>query len=94
MLQNTQFHHWKVEFLLHLRDFVNQLQKHFDLEKDSLFMEEKIQLAPYYKPTLDRFLKTDQDLLQGLENIIADLKRARADDALKAHHIPEPLFTL
>lgn len=92
--ENAEFHNWKVAFLLQLRDFMNQLQKHFDLEEDSVFIEEIIRLAPHHKTTLDRFLKAHQDLIEQLESIIGDLKNAQAREALTARQIPNRLFSL
>lgn len=69
-----QFNKWRMEFLWRMRDFKNDMLKHFDLEELSDFPNELRKLAPHY---MSRFedIKTDhQKIIIDLEDILQALK--------------------
>jgi iron-sulfur cluster repair protein YtfE (RIC family) len=89
-----QFGKWRMEFLWRLRDFKNDMLKHFDLEELSDFPNELRKLAPHY---MSRFedIKTDhQKIIIDLEEILQALKSLDEEDAKSFSDIRQKISNL
>jgi hypothetical protein len=70
----TGFLDWKLGFVWRIRDFQNELTKHFDLEEDGGFMEDVISKAPRFAPRVKSLETEHVDALSVLDRITSDLK--------------------
>ncbi len=66
---------WKLDLLWRLRDFQNQLQKHFDLEEDGGYNEDLIRLAPHLAPKVAHLEEDHRKIISDLNHILDVLKR-------------------
>ncbi len=64
------FADWKLEFVWKIRDFQNELTKHFDLEEDGGFMEDVVDRAPRFSPRV-KALEQEHVDAQGLNQVEA-----------------------
>lgn len=71
---DTGFREWKLHFLWRLRDFQNQLLKHFDLEEEREFIDEVLRVAPHYAGRIERLEENHRRILTDLEQAITMLK--------------------
>lgn len=69
-----QFSQWRMEFLWKLRDFKNDMLKHFDLEELSDFPNELRNLAPHYMRRFEDIKADHQKIITDLEEILQLLK--------------------
>ncbi len=69
-----KFLQWKLDFLLRLRDFQNQLQKHFDLEEEGGYMQDVMHLAPQFAFRLENLQEDHRKIIADLNHIISVLK--------------------
>ena len=69
------FADWKLEFVWKIRDFQNELTKHFDLEEDGGFMEDVVDRAPRFSPRVKALEQEHVDAVQQLEEITSELKQ-------------------
>jgi ElaB/YqjD/DUF883 family membrane-anchored ribosome-binding protein len=76
MVSPTEFAQWRTRFLRQLRDFQYRLLQHFDLEEDGGFMADLVGHVPRMSDKIDALEAEHAELLDTLESIIADLKRA------------------
>ena len=70
----TSFKSWKIELLWQLRDFHNQLQKHFDLEESGGFNEELARLAPHLVSKVEHLEEEHLKIISDLNHILGVLK--------------------
>jgi iron-sulfur cluster repair protein YtfE (RIC family) len=70
------FDGWKLSLLRKLRDFQNELRKHFDLEEHGGFMEEVISHAPRYVSRVEALVSEHEEVCESLDAILTDLKAA------------------
>jgi hypothetical protein len=75
-LDPKHFLRWKVESLFQLRDFHNQLAKHFDLEELGGFFTEVLRLSPESANRIERLMADHSEILVVLERRIAELRSA------------------
>lgn len=68
---------WRMDFLWLLRDFYNDLQKHFDLEEEGGFMADVIRLAPEHCNAVEHLRKEHESMAIAVDNVIKTLKSAR-----------------
>ncbi len=69
------FADWKIEILVLLRDFQNELLKHFDLEELSGFMEDLLMLAPRKSRVVEQLEAEHEQVIEGLQEALDDLKK-------------------
>lgn len=75
--QNVASEHftaWKLSALTRLRDFQNQLAKHFDLEEDGGFIDELLGLSPESSNWINDLREDHRRMLEDLASIIAMVK--------------------
>lgn len=73
-MPNKDFPNWRLELLWALRDFSNDLHKHFDLEEEGGFLNSVLEVAPQHHQAVDR-LKTEHETLSTqLGQAIGELK--------------------
>lgn len=65
---------WKLDLLWQLRDFQNQLQKHFDLEEDGGYNADLIRLAPHLAPQIGNLEEDHRKIISDLNHILDVLK--------------------
>ncbi len=70
----ARFKEWKLDFLLRLRDFQNNLQKHFDLEEEGGYMADIMQVAPQYAFRLENLREEHRKIITDLNHIVSVLK--------------------
>ncbi|NOX36847.1 MAG: hypothetical protein GXO78_04845 [Calditrichaeota bacterium] len=68
------FDAWKLEFVWRLRDFRNQLLKHFELEEHGGFAEDMLRIKPENHTRLKELEAEHQEIIDTLDGIIAALK--------------------
>jgi len=68
------FNQWKLERLWQLRDFLNQLQKHFDLEEAGGFNEELTRSAPQLASRIAGLEEDHLKITSDLNHILDVLK--------------------
>ena len=69
------FGEWKLELIWTLRDFQNELVKHFDLEEDGGFMDDVIRRAPQESKKAEVLEMEHRDFLDELDAITDILKK-------------------
>jgi len=69
-----QFSKWRMEFLWKLRDFKNEMLKHFDLEELNDFPNELRNLAPHFMSRFEDIKADHQKIIIDLEEILQILK--------------------
>lgn len=72
---------WKLDLLWKLRDFQNQLQKHFDLEEESAFKSELLRLAPQVAGQLDHLEDEHRRFMRDLTSVLDYLKSMERSDS-------------
>ncbi len=71
---------WRMDFLWLLRDFGNDLQKHFDLEEEGGFMEAVLRLAPEHSNAVEHLREEHEKMIADLDKVIKTLKAAQDYD--------------
>ena len=66
---------WKIDVLWQLRDFQNQLQKHFDLEEDGGYNTDLIQIAPRLSTQVAHLEEDHRKIISDLNHILDNMKR-------------------
>lgn len=80
-LPKLNYTDWHQDFLWLLRDFNNDLQKHFDLEEEGGFMQDILDTDPRFVNTIDRLEAEHETMGQELDKIIHHLKDMSDYDA-------------
>jgi hemerythrin-like domain-containing protein len=88
------FADWKLEFMWKVRDFQNELTKHFDLEEDGGFMEDVISRAPRFAPQIKTLEEEHTDAVKRLDGITATLKQLSAFDGQAWSEITDEIMKL
>lgn len=70
---------WKIDLLWKLRDFQNQLQKHFDLEEDGGYNTDLIQIAPHLSTQVAHLEEDHRKIISDLNHILDNVKRIESD---------------
>jgi len=68
------FINWKLGLLWQLRDFHNQLQKHFDLEEQGGYNENLARQAPHLVPKIEHLEEEHLKIISDLNHIIQIIK--------------------
>ena len=74
----ADFTAWKLELLWQLRDFHNQLMKHFDLEEVGGFMADVLRMAPRHANQVVHLEEEHRKIVSDLNHILAEVKRAES----------------
>ena len=69
-----EFDSWRLDLVWLLRDFHNDLEKHFDLEEEGGFMSDILAIAPQHSHTVEKLESEHQQMLVKLEDAISQLK--------------------
>ena len=77
-VEPEHFLRWKIEALFQLRDFQNQLAKHFDLEELGGFFADVIRLSPESFNRIQHLKEDHADILVELTRLISELRTADA----------------
>lgn len=88
------FSDWKLEFVWKIRDFQNELTKHFDLEEDGGFMEDVISRAPRFAPQIKTLEQEHTEAVKRLDGITATLKQLSAFDGHTWSEISDEIMAL
>lgn len=81
------FPKWRMDFMWLLRDFSNDLQKHFDLEEEGGFMSDVIRLAPQHLPAVERLEAQHRTITANLNQVIDALKGMTTLDSTTMQNI-------
>lgn len=81
------FGEWKLERLWQLRDFLNQLQKHFDLEETGGFNEKMSRTAPHLVAQIEHLEEDHLKITSDLTHIIDVLKGVYQPDSPKLQRV-------
>ena len=90
----TGFADWRLKFVWKIRDFQNELMKHFDLEEDGGFMEDVISRAPRFAPQIKSLEHEHVDAVERLDRITAALKQLSAFDGQAWSEISDEIMSL
>lgn len=90
----TNFKNWKIELLWQLRDFLNQLQKHFDLEESGGFNEDMARIAPQLLPKLEHLEEEHLKIVSDLTHILDVLKSVDHPDSGRLERVKHRVETL
>jgi hypothetical protein len=85
------FEDWKLLLLRSLRDFQNQLRKHFDLEEHGGFVDEIALRAPWHHAHASTLMREHEDLVASLDTILRDLKGIDAPTTWRESDVPARL---
>ncbi len=72
---------WKLDLLWQLRDFQNQLQKHFDLEEDGGYNADLIRIAPHLAPKVFNLEEDHRKIVSDLTHILGILKGVEGEQS-------------
>jgi len=76
-----RFADWKLDLLWRLRDFQNNLQKHFDLEEESSYKSELLRMAPQFAHQIDGLEVEHRKFIADLTAILDHLKSMQRPDS-------------
>jgi hemerythrin-like domain-containing protein len=93
-IDSNGFGDWKLGFVWKIRDFQNELTKHFDLEEDGGFMEDVISRAPRFAPQIKTLEEEHIDAVKRLDDITARLKQLSAFDAQAWSEVSDEIMAL
>ncbi len=82
-VSDREFPNWRLETLWQLRDFLNDLQKHFDLEEEGGFMSGVLEVAPQKRPVVERLGREHAGAAAKLADAIGSLKALARPDSAK-----------
>jgi len=73
-VESDGFVGWKLDLLWQLRDFENQLQKHFDLEEDGGYNADLVRIAPHLAPSIAHLEEDHRKIISDLDHILDTVK--------------------
>jgi iron-sulfur cluster repair protein YtfE (RIC family) len=88
------FSGWKLDFLWQLRDFQNQLLKHFDLEEENGFLGDVLRQAPRFRHIVDQLEEEHQKIIADVNHIISVLKSIEGSASSKLPRVRERIRAL
>jgi hypothetical protein len=88
------FPKWRLDFLWLLRDFKNDLHKHFDLEEEGGFMTEVVSLAPQHLNVVRQLEDEHQAMIASMDEILTALKSRAQKDDLKLDNLRRQITDL
>jgi len=71
---DAAFPSWRLKLLWQLRDFANNLYKHFDLEEEGGFMREVLDIAPQHQHAVKKLEAEHVTLATSLNQTVAEFK--------------------
>lgn len=89
-----RFADWKLDLLWRLRDFQNNLQKHFDLEEESAYKSELLRLAPQFANQIDHLEIDHRRFIADMAEILDHLKAMQRPDAPQIESVRSGFKTL
>ena len=88
------FNKWRLDFLWKLRDFKNEMLKHFDLEELSDFPNDLLNLAPHYMRRFEDIKSDHQKIIIDLEEILQELKSMDEKNLSTLNNTRQKIFDL
>ncbi|NNE45730.1 MAG: hemerythrin domain-containing protein [Rhodothermales bacterium] len=88
------FGEWKLELIWTLRDFQNELVKHFDLEEDGGFMDDVIRKAPQESKKAEVLEMEHREFLDELDSITDVLKQMNEQNTSALPTVRERVLAL
>ncbi len=88
------FSEWKLDLIWTLRDFQNELVKHFDHEEDGGFMDDVIRRAPQESGTAEVLEHEHRDFLDELDGITDVLKKMNQNNQTALPSVRERVLAL
>jgi len=85
---------WKIDLLWQLRDFQNQLQKHFDLEEDGGYNTDLIQIAPHLSTQVAHLEEDHRKIISDLNHILDNVKRIDGEQSPMPLRLKDRIQTL
>ncbi|MFQ5568440.1 MAG: hemerythrin domain-containing protein [Rhodothermales bacterium] len=85
---------WKLDILSKLRDFQNQVLKHFDLEEENGFLDDVLRLAPQHRRRVERLEKEHRKINADLNHIVSVVKNVESPTSVKIERVREQLRAL
>ena len=77
---SEEFAQWRLELIWRVRDFKNDLLKHFDLEEEGGFMRDVRRLVPNSNPQIKSLLEEHKEMERSMDQILASLKAMHERD--------------
>ena len=74
------FYRWRLELIWKVRDFKNDLLKHFDLEEEGGFMRDVRRIVPNSDPQVKKLLAEHREMEGVVDGILAQLKSMVEED--------------
>ena len=71
---DKEYKEWRMNLILLIRDFCNDLQKHFDLEEQGGFFDQLLKSAPNHHLQLEHLKDEHTDMIENLEKAMYILK--------------------
>jgi hypothetical protein len=93
-ITRANFKEWRLNFLWKLRDFKNEMLKHFDLEELSEFPNDLLNIAPHYLKRFDEIKTDHQKIIIDIEEILRNLKSMNEKDLSSFKNIREKIINL
>jgi len=84
---SENFSDWRLDFIWQLRDFNNELLKHFDLEEEGGFMAEVLKVAPHTEHKVQALKDEHKKIIADVDKLLAELKSVSEKNAEKMSHI-------
>ncbi|NQV72144.1 hypothetical protein HQ496_03400 [bacterium] len=81
------FKNWKLGLLWQLRDFQNQLQKHFDLEESGGFTSDMTKIAPHLVSKIEDLEEDHLKIISDLTHILDVLKSIQHAESAKIDRV-------
>ncbi len=93
-LPEEDFGEWKLGFIWRLRDFQNELVKHFDLEEDGGFMQDLVNISPGCASRVEVLKQEHDDIIPRLNELTDRLKRISTNNDEDLGHVAEDVLSL
>lgn len=92
--QLDEFGKWKLDFLWELRDFHNQLLKHFDLEEEGGLKEDVMHLAPQFTYRYEMLEEDHGKIVADLNHILQVVKDIEGPSSARFERVHERISDL
>lgn len=93
-VNSERFADWRLEFVWKIRDFQNELTKHFDLEEDGGFMADVMKRAPRFSPRVVILEAEHFEACRRLDDIISELKLLTKYDNTRWDEVSDDIMAL
>ena len=78
--EGEDFAQWRLELMWQVRDFKNDLLKHFDLEEEGGFMRDVRRQVPNSDPQVNELLEEHREMELTMDRVLVTLKAMRERD--------------